>query len=186
MTEEDHRHWNARHGAYRSPSPGGPAAPAIFAPFEDWFPTSGQALDIACGRGEATLWLAKRGMGVLGIDVSSAAVRLARERLSQADDATRARFAVHDLDGGLPDGPPVDLILCHKFRDTRLYGEMMTRLVAGGLLALATLSEVDARPGRFRARPGELPEAFADLEQLASGEGNGLAWLIARKPSGAR
>jgi hypothetical protein len=29
---------------------------------------------------------------------------------------------------------------------------------------------------------GELVRAFADLEHLAEGEGDGEAWLLARKP----
>jgi hypothetical protein len=50
----------------------------------------------------------------------------------------------------------------------------------GGLLALAALSEVDAGPGPFQVRPGELPAAFAELEVLAAGKRNGEAWLLAR------
>jgi SAM-dependent methyltransferase len=142
------------------------------------------ALDIACGRGRASVWLAMRGMDVLGVDVSSVAIDLARElaRLSGVTD--RCRFVVHDLDDGLPPGPPVSLVLCHKFRDPHLDLALIDRLAPEGLLAVATLSEVDAEPGRFRARPGELREAFGSLEVLAGGEADGIAWLIGRKSPG--
>ena len=90
-----------------------------------------------------------------------------------------------DLDDGLPDGPPVDVVLCHKFRNRRLDRAIIERLAPGGLLALATLSEVGAAPGPFRATPGELAAAFAGLDLIAAGEGQGHAWLLARaRPSG--
>ena len=32
--------------------------PPVFAPFEDIFPTAGHALDLACGQGVGSVWLA--------------------------------------------------------------------------------------------------------------------------------
>jgi hypothetical protein len=58
---------------------------------------------------------------------------------------------------------------------------IVDRLKPGGLLATAVLSEVGAEPGRFRARPGELREAFGSMEILVEGEGKGMAWLIGRR-----
>ncbi|MBV8789083.1 MAG: SAM-dependent methyltransferase, partial [Mycobacterium sp.] len=51
----------------------------------------------------------------------------------------------------------------------------------GGLLAIVVLSEVGASPGPFRAVPGEMPAAFADLDVIDAGEGEGQAWLLARR-----
>ncbi len=73
------------------------------------------------------------------------------------------------------------MILCNKFRDSRLDGALIERLAPGGLLAIAVLSEVGAAPGPFRAAPGELPSAFAALQLLAGDEGDGHAWLLARR-----
>ncbi len=181
MTERDRCHWDA-HYAESGVAPVGYAnPPSIFAAFADLFPTGGRALEIACGRGCAALWLACRGMEVHAVDVSSTAIQLARELHSRSADARRARFEVFDLDNGLPDGPPVELLLCHNFRDERLYQSMMDRLAPRGLLAIATLSEVDAGLGSFRARRGELRHAFRDLELLAEGESDGKAWLVGRQ-----
>ncbi|BBY59301.1 hypothetical protein MSAR_24370 [Mycolicibacterium sarraceniae] len=72
------------------------------------------------------------------------------------------------------------MILCHRFRDPRLYQQIVDRLKPGGLLAISVLSEVGAQPGFFRAPAGELDVAFADLQALAAGEGDGQAWLLAR------
>jgi hypothetical protein len=43
------------------------------------------------------------------------------------------------------------------------------------------LSEVGAGPGTYRAPPGELIAAFAGLDLIDEGEGDGIAWLMARR-----
>ena len=175
MTDDDRRRWDVRHvGASPLPAP-----PAAFSRHADRFPTAGRALDVACGSGAASVWLARRGLDVVGLDVSGVAVDQARD----LDDTGRCRFEQVDLDDGLPPGPPVDVLLCHRFRDPRLYDAMRARLAPGGLLAVAVLSEVGAEPGPFRAPPGELTAAFADVDVLDHGEADGLAWLLARSPS---
>lgn len=144
------------------------------------FPTAGRALDLACGQGCGTVWLARRGLDVLGLDVSAVAISQARDLARRTGVSDRCRFDVFDLDAGLPTGPPVDLILCHKFRDRGLDQAIIERLAPGGLLAIAALSDVDAARGRFRTSPGELTAAFAELNLVAAGEGQGCAWLLAR------
>jgi SAM-dependent methyltransferase len=117
---------------------------------------------------------------VWGIDVSPVAIGFARESADRAGVADRCRFDVVDLDGGLPDGPLVDLVLCYLFRDARLDKQIAERLAPGGLLAIAALSVVDVGPGPFRVSPGELPQAFAEIEVVAQAEAAGQAWLLAR------
>jgi len=127
-----------------------------------------------------TVWLARRGLDVWGLDVSPVAIAQARDLAARNGVGDRCRFDVVDLDDGLPAGSPVDVILCHKFRDRRLDQAIIERLAPGGLLAIAVLSEVGAAPGPFRAVAGELPAAFADLNLVAAGEAEGYAWLLAR------
>ena len=154
----------------------------MFAAIEDLFPDDGRALEIACGRGATSVWLAGRGMEVLGVDISPVAVDLARELALHGGVADRCRFEVWDLDDGLPPGPAMDLVVCHMFRVPDLDQQLIDRLAPGGMLAMASLSEVGAGPGQFRARPGELRAAFAVLEIFAEGEQDGVAWLLGRKP----
>lgn len=182
MSEDDRRQWDSRfaEGGLAPVEDHGP--PPAFISVEHLFPTKGVALEIACGRGRAAVWLARRGMEVVAGDVSPVAIGLARELALRAGVADRCRFEVHDLDDGLPDGPQVDLLLCHLFRDPRLDRPMVGRLAPGGRLAVASLSEVGAGPGRFRAGPGELREAFGDLETVADGEAAGVAFLLAQRP----
>lgn len=145
------------------------------------FPTSGQALDLACGQGLAAVWLARRGLEVWGLDVSPVAINHARDLALSSGVGDRCRLDVADLDHGLPAGPPAEVILCNRFRDRRLDETMIRRLAPGGLLAITALSEVGAAPGPFRAAAGELTAAFADLEQIAAGEADGQAWLLAKR-----
>jgi SAM-dependent methyltransferase len=180
VTGEDRRRWDERYASQEPASVAAVEPPSLFAAYVDVFPTSGKALDLACGRGLGSVWLARRGLDVFGLDISSVAISRARDLARRSGVDERCRFDVVDLDEGLPPGVPVDVILCHKFRDRRLDREIVERLARGGLLAIAVLSEVDASPGPFRATAGESPAAFADLNLVAAGEANGYAWLLAR------
>lgn len=120
-------------------------------------------------------------MTVSGFDVSPVAVAQAGELALAGGVAPRCRFVIADLDTGLPAGPPADVVVCHRFRDARLDGEIVARLAPGGLLAISALSAVGASPGPFRVEPGELVRAFTVLEPIAAGEGDGQAWLLARR-----
>lgn len=180
MTREDRRRWDERYANLQPASVASVEPPGLFAAHAEVFPTAGQALDLACGQGIGAVWLARRGLDVLGLDISPVAIAQARDLAQRCGVGDRCRFDVFDLDEGLPAGRPVDVILCHKFRDRRLDQAVIGRLAPGGLLSIAVLSEVGAAPGPFRAVAGELPAAFADLSVVAAGEGEGYAWLLAR------
>ena len=181
MADADRARWDRRHESLVSAGSDEPGPPHLFAPYADLFPRSGHALELACGRGRAAVWLASRGMDVWGLDVSPVAIARATELARRMAGGARCRFDVVDLDDGLPPGPRVDLVLCHKFRDPRLDAAVVDRLAPGGLLAIAALSEVGGTPGPHRAARGELARSFAGLDALASGEADGEAWLLARR-----
>ena len=181
MSDEDRAHWDPRYRD-QGDAPAEAVPPPAFADLEPLLPTKGGALELACGRGRGAVWLASRGLEVYAVDVSPVAIDLARKLAERLGLHPRCRFEVADLDRGLPPGPPVDLILCHLFRDPRLDATICSRLAPGGVLGIATLSEVGAKPGRFRARPGELRDAFTSLEIDFHDESDGLARLIAHAP----
>jgi SAM-dependent methyltransferase len=179
----DGAHWDHRYERLGPASDEAIGLPGVFAAHSSQFPITGFALDIGCGQGRIALWLAERGMSVTGYDVSAVAAQYAAAAARRRQVADRCRFEVVDLDPGLPAGPSADVIVCHLFRDARLDRALVERLAPGGLLAIAVLSEVGAAPGRFRARAGELVDAFSDLDVVAAGEGSGTAWLVGRRSS---
>lgn len=179
MGEGDRIRWDERYLRTGPADTDGP--PAVFADVVEEFPTSGQALELACGQGAFAVWLARRGLRVHAVDISPVAIGQARELARR--NAVACRFEVADLDVGLPAGPPADLVVCHRFRDRRLDRAITARLAPGGVLAITALSEVGAGPGSFRVAAGELPAAFADLAVIGAGEGGGQAWLVARNPA---
>jgi SAM-dependent methyltransferase len=239
MAVQDRVRWDERYARSGPVTVGALEPPGILALHADAFPTTGHALDLACGQGFGAVWLAHRGLDVRAFDISPVAINQARELARRSGVVDRCRFDVFDLDDGLPvgllsdgprlssrsrahrpgplsdgprlssrsrahrpgplsdgprlssrtrahrpgplsDWPDADVILCHKFRDRRLDQAIIERLAPGGLLAIAALSAVDAAPGPYRVGPGELSAAFAELELVAAGEGQGYAWLLAR------
>jgi SAM-dependent methyltransferase len=182
MSEDDRQHWDARYAEGGMAPPGDHGPPPGLTAAAHLIPTTGSALDVACGRGRTAVWLAQRGMDVFAVDVSPVAIDLARELAILSGVAERCRFEVFDLDQGLPESPRVDLVLCHLFRDPRLDQLMMDRLKPGGIVVIAVLSEVGVGPGPFRVRQGELVEAFDAIEILAADEVDGLAWLVGGRP----
>lgn len=180
MATADRQHWDDR---YRDAGPAEPVLPARFEPFLSPPDGIGTALELACGFGQASVWLAIQGVETSAYDISPVAIAAATELADQHGVAGRCSFAVADFDEGLPDTDQVDLILCNLFRDARLDQVVMDRLRPGGILAVAALSEVGAAPGRFRVAPAELNTAFAALDPVASDESGGVAWLVARKRS---
>ncbi len=156
-----------------------PMVPVALRGREHLLPAGGRALDVACGRGAVSVWLAARGLTVDAVDVSATA--LAAGAALAADGV---RWWRHDLDTGLPAGcsGPYDVIVCQRFRDPALYPLLTAALGDGGLLVVTVLSEVGEGPGPWRATAGELLTAFGDLDVLAHGEGDGEASIVARRP----
>ncbi|MEH3139905.1 MAG: methyltransferase domain-containing protein [Mycobacterium kyogaense] len=181
MSEDDRLRWEERYQSLPPLRADDIGLPAPFRPFADLLPRSGTALELACGRGTAAVWLAQQGLTVHAYDVSPAAVEAARALAGSTGCQQRCRIAVADLDHGLPPGDTVDVLLCSMFRAPPLYGAMIDRVARGGLLAVSVLSEVDAAPGRYRAPAGELTRAFTGLDVIAAGEGDGQAWLLGRR-----
>lgn len=181
MSEEDRVRWDERYLSRGVPPVDAPGVADVFRPYLDIFPTAGCALDVACGQGLGSVWLARRGLDVRAVDISEVAIAQARDLARRNGVGDRCRFEVADLDHGLPAGPPAEIVYCHLFRDRRLDRAMIERLAAGGLLAITARSQLGDTPGPFRVVPGELRAAFADLDLIADGEGQGLAWLLARR-----
>jgi SAM-dependent methyltransferase len=174
VTDADRERWDARHAAAEDVVP---MPPDAVRGREDLVPTTGRALDVACGRGAVALWLARRGLAVDAVDVSPVGLAAAARRAADLP----VRWIRHDLDAGLPELGRYDVVVVQRFRAPALYPALVSSLAPGGLLVVTVLSEVDEGPGPFRAAPGELAAAFGSLDVLLHREANGEASLVGRR-----
>ena len=182
MAAADGRRWDERYTPTEPVTAGTPPDALVAADLVDIVPTRGRALDVACGLGASSIWLAERGMSVLAVDVSGEAVRRLELASVTARISDRVDARLVDLDDGLPDGP-FDVIVCQRFRDPRLYDAFVDRLSDDGVLVVTVLSAVGAgSPGEFHAPQGELTAAFTrpDLDLVFDSEADGQASIIAR------
>ncbi|MDQ3090060.1 MAG: methyltransferase domain-containing protein [Actinomycetota bacterium] len=74
---------------------------------QGWFPPGGSVLDIGCGSGETTRWLAEQGYTAAGIDFSRAAIA----RAKAAGDLPHLTFEIFDIGRGAPRTSEFDALL---------------------------------------------------------------------------
>jgi tellurite methyltransferase len=166
MSEAERDKWDARYaaGAYRDRT----HATSLLT---DWAERirPGRALDVACGAGRNSLYLASRGFSVDAADISKVALDRARAS-SKAIGTPAINWLEVDLYFAkklLPTGP-YQLIVLVRYVDMSLYPKLIERLAPGGLL----LSEqhlscdqdvVGPKNAAFRLAPEELREATRAL-----------------------
>jgi len=129
MSESERKKWDERYasGAYSArpwPTP-------LLADWIDRLPR-GRALDVACGAGRNSLFLAEHGYAVDGIDIS--AVALDRARAAAADRGLKANFIAMDLEAELPTDRRYDLIVMVRYTHPVLVADLVELLDDGGYL----------------------------------------------------
>jgi len=183
--DSDRARWDERYAGHELASPAAPDALAADDGPTVPVPTTGRALDIACGAGAQTLWLAERGLDVVALDVSPRAIELTTAAAASGW-SSRVEARVHDTDSGLPDDVGLcDVVVCQRFRDTSLYQPIIDAVAPGGIGIVTVLSAVgvDGEPGPFHAPAGELRDAFATdaTDVLIGCEGQGVASIVFRR-----
>ena len=201
MATEDRKRWDRRYreGAYAQR-----VHPSPF--LLKWLPRLGlgpdrkRALDLACGLGRNSLYLARQGWAVRAVDVSSEA--LERLRAKAGREELDIDCLVLDLDAAPEDflaiipGGPADLALIFRYANLPLVRAMNMLLAPGGVLIAEMHRKTDrevAGPSssRFRVTADELLEAAQGLELLHAEDGHfsdpdgrpvALARLVARRP----
>jgi tellurite methyltransferase len=121
----------------------------------------GKALDLACGTGRNTLWLAESGWRVTAVDGSPAAIAILRQRAAPCAVNVDARIA--NLESGEYQIEPStwDLIIICYCLQRDLFEPAKRGLAAGGLLlAIAHIAEPGEEPTHKRLSPGELETYF--------------------------
>lgn len=159
----------------------------------DLLPHNGLVLDVACGTTPTGLHLAERGLRVIALDVSNAALRLAQSRVQK--EALPVSLAVMDLtDPWLPSNY-FDVILNFYYLSRPLWSTYRKSLKPGGFLFFETfLREADMNSERY-LDSHELKNVFDDWEIIRYAEiqhsshssdqpdkKRRVAQLVARKP----
>ena len=186
MSEADRERWERR---YREGSHVEAAPPDWLDELGDELARSGRALDVAAGTGPVALWLARRGLEVVAVDVSPAA--LERCRAAARAEGLEVRAVVADLERApLPPGP-FELVSCFHYLQRDLFPAMRECLGPGGVLAceIATKRNLErhAHPSaRFLLEPNELLALLGPLEVAYYREGwlgdRCVARALARRP----
>ncbi|MFY1702902.1 class I SAM-dependent methyltransferase [Micromonospora sp. WMMA1923] len=101
----------------------------------------GAALDLGCGQGADSLWLAQRGWQVTAVDIAEAALQRLRERAADERLSDRIRTERHDLADSLPSGS-WDLVSAHylqslfEFPRARILRDLGGQVNPGGMLLI--------------------------------------------------
>jgi tellurite methyltransferase len=148
----------------------------------------GSALDVAGGAGRHAIWLAERGWTVKLVDVSEAAVELARKNARDRGLVIETEIADLNLVQDLGRGK-YDLVLVFFFLQRQLFSALVSALKPGGHLLYKTYTIKQTRLGggpshpEYWLKPGELLHSFASLRVLHYSEtvqDRGVAELAGR------
>jgi 2-polyprenyl-3-methyl-5-hydroxy-6-metoxy-1,4-benzoquinol methylase len=128
--------------------------------------TPGTALDLGCGEGADSIWLAGQGWRVTGTDISQVALDRAAAHADDAGVADRITWERHDLTRSIPTGP-FDLVSAHFLhspvddpRDAALRAAAAA-VAPGGTLLVVSHEAVPWHPEM------EFPTAQEVLDSLA-------------------
>ncbi|HIE88478.1 MAG TPA: methyltransferase domain-containing protein [Gammaproteobacteria bacterium] len=175
--------------------PGPPAA--VLTDNDNILPIKGIALDLACGLGTNSLFLAARGLEVHAWDISKVAVSHLAERAGSLGLNIQTRV-INITAAALP-VETYDLVITSHYLDRSLPPAILDATRPGGLICYQTFTaekQINMGPGNpvFLLQPNELQSFVPDCEILAfkdeSHNANrddplaGRAFIIARKPIG--
>lgn len=156
-----------------------------------------RALDVACGDGRNSAYLAGMGFAVDAVDISDVAIDALRAGAASRSLSVSAWRLDLERDP-LPRGP-YDVIAQLNYLQRSLFNALADALAPGGLLIIETVTRAHADElgnhfdPRFLLEPGELLTAFGDLAVLRHEEGvversgrpRAVASLVARRASQA-
>lgn len=129
-------------------------------------PTTGRALDLACGLGANALRLAERGLETWAWDISSVAITRLKDTMRQLGSAVHAE--VRDVTMHPPPANHFDVIVVSHFLERSLSNAIKTALRPNGLLVYQTFCKLridDGGPRNpdFLLDDNELLSLFAGL-----------------------
>jgi tellurite methyltransferase len=182
--KNDREKWNQR---YADEPTDTPAADPFLVQHSDLL-KSGQALDLACGRGGNAIFLAQFGYSVDAIDISD--VALSRLQVYADQRGLNIRCIVADLDYFTLPTARYDLVAVFYFFSEPLLLYIEDALKRDGLLFYATYNKrhTSVQPGfnpDYLVEPEALGRYFSQLEILLSepdaGPERNISRLVGRK-----
>ena len=132
--------WEEHYAAMSPVSNGIPGK--ILVRFTDTLP-SGHALELGCGRGDDSVWLAKKGWQVTAVDLSPRALEYAAANAERSGVSERITFAQYDLTARFPEGQ-YDLIVASflesplTFDRFTIFRTALDNVVPGGMLLITS------------------------------------------------
>jgi len=176
-SEPDRDRWNRKYAAGEGPAH---FRPKPFLVANGDLLGGGQALDVACGFGGNSLYLAGRGYQVDAVDISDVALARARAEAERRGLGEAIHFMQADLDGWPVPQDRYDLIVVFYYLNRALMPRLARGLRPGGLLIAANHNE------RFLAvRPGFDPDyllAIGELRQMALDAGLEVVYYADETP----
>ena len=189
--EQAREKWNRRYAQATADS----TVPArVLTEYAYLLPTTGTALDLACGRGGNALFLARRGFKVHAWDISQEAIDQLEHQCET--EGLHVETVARDVHENPPKASTFDVICVSYFLEREIADAIFEALCPDGLLFYQTfVSEkvTDEGPGnpKYRLEQNELLSLFASLHVLSYQElgrvgntGKGVrdtAWLVAQK-----
>lgn len=165
MSKQDRIKWNQRYAedSYHKNNP--------VTLVEDWLPRLpvGRALDVACGAGRNSIFLAQAGYRVDAIDISPEGLNQARQKAE--NQGLNINWIEQDLDQPYQFDTDYDLIIVMWYVDLELITRLCDCLAPGGYLLceehLITDQEVIGPTSLdYRVASGDLREAVSGLDVL--------------------
>ncbi|MEQ1885624.1 MAG: methyltransferase domain-containing protein [Bryobacteraceae bacterium] len=182
LAEWDERHRAADDVNRRSERAASPRPTPVLSQAVESLPP-GNALDLACGRGEDALWLAQNGWSVTAVDGSPAAIGILTRDAQQLNLRIQTHIANLEAHEFSIAAGEWDLIVICKYFQPDLYERAIPGLTPGGVMVATALL---AAPGKHQHRVahGQFTSYFEGLEILHSEETKGahpIAEIVARR-----
>lgn len=162
--------WEEHYAAMSPVSNGIPGK--ILVRFADPLPP-GDALELGCGRGDDSVWLAKKGWQVTAVDLSPRALEYAAANAERCGVSESITFAQYDLTERFPQGQ-YDLIVASflesplTFDRFTVFRTALEHIAPGGMLLITSHARAPSW-SKYADRPFQsAKEAIALLEPLSA------------------
>tara|TARA_Y100000766_G_C18810096_1_gene557579 strand:+ start:299 stop:862 length:564 start_codon:yes stop_codon:yes gene_type:complete len=156
--------------------------------YSDLLEFNGNALDIAAGICQSSVYLALRGFEVTSVDCSSVGLSIG-QKLAKKNDVS-IKTIVLDFEKASIPVENWSLICCFRYLNISLLKLLIENLSPGGLLIFKTFNENYLNTSQkfnknYVLKPGELSDSFSGLDTIEISDGmksdESMSWIVAQK-----